>query len=185
MVPCFYDGRELAVEVIKEYIDVKDDENLILISRYFPKENKLSDHVEVIIKNNITVWDFQNVVKSMTDIPLENIAIAKPFTTFSLLTNDSKTLSWRRHVAEDVAQQKLSQEFRWTINDGEYFFYKDITEDPPVDVMTPHSSSSDSGSSSSIPADFFKPVVVTRIRREEKALKIKTRYVFFCHFFYN
>ena len=136
----------------------------------------------MIIKQEVTLWDFQQVIKGLTDIPIERISITKPFTTFSLASSDTKTLIWKKHQKEEESNQKLT-EYRWYINDGDIFFFKDMEEDPPMDDIK-HSDkgdskfSSSSSSSSGIPDDFFKPVVVSRPRREEKALKIKTRFVF-------
>ena len=46
-IPCSYDGRDIVYELVKEYCEIKEDEYLILIARYYPKENKLSEYTEV------------------------------------------------------------------------------------------------------------------------------------------
>ena len=129
----------------------------------------------MVIKKDVTLFDFREMIAQKSGIPNERLQFAKPFSIQTLLHIDAiKDLSWRKYLPKEQSSQKLTS-MMWFISDGDLFVYKDQDEDPD-DVKAKNNENNNNnhgpGNSSFVPS----VNVVSRPRREEKALKIKTRF---------
>lgn len=164
-----YDGRELAIQEIAVPETLKEDEFVLLVAQYKPKENIITEYEEVVIDKNITFWDLQNKLAARGPIPVENIAISKPFSTVTLSDPYvSRSLQWRLHVPFDKSNDGLSK-FSYYLTDYDVFIFKDVTEEAPA---SPDSPQSPGLGSTNIIGQNSSPGFSRPFYREERGLKI-------------
>lgn len=180
-IQCLYDGREIVVQKLTKPDNLNDDDLVLNIMRFHVKSKTFSEKEEIVANKDITFWELEEKLAQAGGFPVEYITIAKPYAGVNM--TPIANLAWKKFIPQDKADVKL-KDFMWFITDGDLFIYKDSREDeeaPPPSYEAAASSASSnangsSSSSSSRPGTTTRTVYSGWRRREEKALKIKTRF---------